>query len=54
MPSVSSCVKSKEIGDKMNAECMDGKLKNQFVQVSETRITFFLLEACFQNFSKVE
>lgn len=32
MTSVSSCVKSKEIGDKMDAECMDGKLENRSVQ----------------------
>lgn len=54
MPSVSSCVKSKEIGVKMDTECMDRKLENQFVQVIQSRIIFFYLsEVCFPNSSQI-
>lgn len=37
----------------MDAECMDEKLKNQFVQVSQCRITPPpRRDACFLNFSQ--
>lgn len=38
----------------MDAECKDGKLENQFVQVSQSRISFFSspTEVCFLNFSQ--
>lgn len=37
----------------MDAECMDEKLKNQFVQVSQCRITFFFSRwSLFSKFSR--